>query len=122
VTRYRRELALLRSRPVLCRPRSLLSDRRQHLDDLREAQRRALAAWLRDASRRLQRLREKLAALGPQAVLARGYSIARLPDGTVVRSFKQVESGAIAEVVFAEGSADVVVRKTVPPIGREDRA
>jgi exodeoxyribonuclease VII large subunit len=122
VTRYRRELALLRSRPVLCRPRSLLADRRQHLDDVREAQRRALTAWLREVSQRLRRGREKLAALGPQAVLARGYSIARLPNGTVVRSFRQVEPGAIAELVFAEGSADVVVRKTVPPIGRDDRA
>jgi len=119
VMRYRRELALVCARPVLCRPRSLLADRRQRLDDLREAQRQALGNRLRDLAQRLERATEKLAALGPQAVLARGYSIARLSDGTVVRSFRQVQPGTIAEVVFAEGSAEVQVKKTAPPLREE---
>lgn len=119
VMRYRRELALVCARPVLCRPRSLLADRRQRLDDLREAQRQALGNRLRDLAQRLERATEKLAALGPQAVLARGYSIARLSDGTVVRSFRQVQPGTTAEVVFAEGSAEVQVKKTAPPLREE---
>ncbi len=122
VDRYRRELALLRARPVLSRPRLVLADHRQRLDDLRTAERQALSQRLRDLSDRFRRAREKLDALRPEAVLARGYSIARLPDGSVVRSWRQVDVGTLAEVILAEGSAEVAVRRSIPPSRREKRA
>jgi len=122
VARYRRELALLRARPVLSRPRLVLADHRQRLDELRTAERQALSERLRDLSNRFRRAREKLDALRPEAVLARGYSIARLPDGSVVRSWRQVDVGTLAEVILAEGSAEVAVRKSIPPSRRENRA
>ncbi|HUU53301.1 MAG TPA: exodeoxyribonuclease VII large subunit [Armatimonadota bacterium] len=122
VARYRRELALLRARPVLSRPRLVLADHRQRLDDLRAAERQAVSERLRRLSERFRRAREKLDALRPEAVLARGYSIARLTDGSVVRSWRQVDVGTLAEVILAEGSADVVVRKPIPPSRREERA
>jgi exodeoxyribonuclease VII large subunit len=115
VARYRRELALLRARPVLCRPRLALADHRQRLDDLSERHRAALSEQLRTLSERFQRAQGRFAALRPQAVLARGYSITRLPDGTVVRSARQVTPGAQAEVIFAEGSARVNVETSVLP-------
>jgi len=122
VARYRRELALLRARPVLSRPRLVLADHRQRLDELRTAERQALSERLRDLSDRFRRAREKLDALRPEAVLARGYSIARLPDGSVVRSWRQVDVGTLAEVILAEGSVEVAVRKSIPPSRREKRA
>lgn len=42
----------------------------------------------------LDRLAAQLDALSPLGVLARGYSIARLPDGTVVRQRAQVPAGS----------------------------
>jgi exodeoxyribonuclease VII large subunit len=122
VARYRRELALLRARPVLSRPRLVLADHRQRLDDLRTAERQALSERLRGLSDRFRRARDKLDALRPEGVLARGYSIARLPDGSVVRSWRQVDVGTLAEVILAEGSAEVAVRKSIPPSRRENRA
>ena len=122
VARYRRELALLRARPVLSRPRLVLADHRQRLDDLRTAERQALSERLRGLSDRFRRARDKLDALRPEGVLARGYSIARLPDGSVVRSWRQVDVGTLAEVILAEGSAEVAVRKSIPPSRREKRA
>jgi exodeoxyribonuclease VII large subunit len=117
VLRHRRELALLRARPVLCRPRLVFADHRQRLDDAVEAVRRALVELRRSLSERLSRARDRLEALRPEAVLARGYSLTRLPDGTVVRSVRQVTVGTLAEVVFAEGAAGVTVREIVPPLG-----
>jgi len=122
VARYRRELALVRARPVLSRPRLVLADHRQRLDDLRTAELQALSERLRDLSDRFRRARDKLDALRPEAVLARGYSIARLPDGSVVRSWRQVDVGTLAEVILAEGSAEVAVRKSIPPSWRANRA
>ncbi len=122
VVRFRRELALLRARPVLSQPRLLLAGYRQRLDDAVNAQRGALSERLRNLSERCVRAQEKLHALRPQAVLGRGYSITRLPDGSVVRSARQVSVGTLAEVVFAEGSADVLVKRTKPPSRRKDHA
>jgi exodeoxyribonuclease VII large subunit len=115
VVRYQRELALLRARPVLCRPRLVFADHRQRLDDAVETGRRALGERVRSLREQLLRARERLEALRPQAVLARGYSLTRLPDGTVVRSARQVQVGTLAEVVFAEGAAGVTVREVRPP-------
>jgi exodeoxyribonuclease VII large subunit len=120
VARYQRELALLRARPVLCRPRLALADHRQRLDEAVGKQREAFNRRVRGLSERLVRAQEKLRALRPQAVLARGYSLTRLPDGTVVRSARQVSEGARAEVVFAEGFARVMVEKSVLPIRRSE--
>jgi exodeoxyribonuclease VII large subunit len=121
VVRYQRELALLRARPVLCRPRLVFTDHRQRLDEAVETARRALGERARSLGERLLRARDRLEALRPQAVLARGYSLTRLPDGTIVRSVRQVRVGTLAEVVFAEGAAGVTVREVRPP-GREDGA
>lgn len=111
----RRELALLRARPVLSRPAVVLGERRQRVDETVALLRQGFVGNLRDVKQRLLRAREGLAALSPGAVLARGYSMTRLPDGSLVRSARQLAVGATAEVVFAEGSAEVGVRKTTLP-------
>jgi len=115
VMRYRRELGLLRARPVLSRPRLLLAERRQRTDEVIGAIARAVRSQGRELRQRLLRAGEKLVALSPEAVLARGYSITRLADGSVVRTVRQLTVGAAAEVVFSEGSAEVGIRELRPP-------
>ncbi len=63
---------------------------------------------------RLERLSASLEALNPKAALARGYALARLPDGQLVRSQRQLSAGMVLELRFAEGGAEAVVRKTIP--------
>ncbi len=109
VGRYRRELTLVRARPVLRMPRLLLGPRRQRLDDLLIAVPQLIARRLAETRLRLEALREKLRALSPRAVLARGFSITRLPGGAIVRSSRQLAAGGQAQVVFHEGSAKVRV-------------
>jgi exodeoxyribonuclease VII large subunit len=115
VVRHRRELALLRARPVLGRPRLLLAERRQRIDEVIGVIGRGVAHRGRDIHERLLRASKRLKALSPRAVLARGYSITRLVDGSVVRSVRQLTVGAAAEVVLSEGSAEVGIRKLRPP-------
>jgi exodeoxyribonuclease VII large subunit len=119
VVRYRRELGLLRARPVLSRPRLLLAERRQRTDEVIGTIARAVRSQGRELRQRLLRAGEKLTALSPEGVLARGYSITRLPDGSVVRTVRQLTVGAAAEVVFSEGSAEVGIRRLRPPDGAE---
>ncbi len=54
-------------------------------------------------------LNARLQALSPNAVLARGYSITRLPDGTVVRSGDDVVIGQNLEVMLYKGRLGVTV-------------
>ena len=61
--------------------------------------------------------RDGLRALGPAATLERGYAVARLPDGRVVRSPDQAPVGSALEVVVARGRIDTRVEGAA-----EDRA
>jgi len=65
-----------------------------------------------DVRRRRERvasLERHLRALSPVAVLERGYSMTRLPDGTLVRSVKQVQAGAHVLTRVADGTFEAKV-------------
>src|SRR5439155_1172302 len=50
--------------------------------------------------------------LSPLAVLGRGYSLTRAPDGAIVRSARQVKAGDDVQVLLHEGSLDCRVART----------
>jgi exodeoxyribonuclease VII large subunit len=52
----------------------------------------------------LDALRDALRALSPAATLERGYAVARLADGTVVRDPAQASPGAPLAVTVARGT------------------
>jgi exodeoxyribonuclease VII large subunit len=52
-----------------------------------------------------------LGSLSPRAVLARGYSLVRLPDGRLVRRATEVAQGSRLAIEFAEGGAEAVVER-----------
>jgi exodeoxyribonuclease VII large subunit len=63
---------------------------------------------------RLERAAAGLAALNPQAALARGYALVRTPDGQLVRSHHQLAAGMALNLRFAEGGAEALVSKIIP--------
>lgn len=62
----------------------------------------------------LRQLQTRLELLSPLAVLNRGYSITRLPDGRVVRSVHQVRAGEIVHTRVSDGEFVSTV-SDVPP-------
>jgi exodeoxyribonuclease VII large subunit len=73
----------------------------------------------RAVHRRLDRARHglggaagRLDSLSPLAVLGRGYSLTRTPDGRIVRSWREVGAGDAVRVVLHEGSLDCRVDAT----------
>ena len=53
--------------------------------------------------------------LGPQAVLARGYSIARAPDGSIIRSAAEVAANASLHLLLHRGALECRVEgRTLP--------
>lgn len=102
---------LMRSR-ALVRPESILEPRYQYLDN----QIRLLGLL---SDKRFDTFRKgivlaatRLEALSPLAVMARGYSVARLlPKGNVMRSIQQVAVGSQIETVVQDGLVQSTVER-----------
>lgn len=95
-------------------PRAQLANARQQVDDL---QRRALSALEHELSLRrsgLRGLRGTLRAVGPPAVLARGYAVVSDESGEVVRSVVQVEPGQTVDVRLSDGRLGASVEEVLP--------
>jgi exodeoxyribonuclease VII large subunit len=88
-----------------------LGDRRR-LIELSARLDRGLARQLDRARHRLGGASGRLDSLSPLAVLARGYSLTRLPSGEIVRSIRQVAAGDPLDVLLSEGSLTCRVTAT----------
>jgi exodeoxyribonuclease VII large subunit len=77
---------------------------RRRLTELSARLDRSLARQLDRARHRLGGAVGRLHTLSPLAVLARGYSLTRLPSGEIVRSVRQVTAGDAVTVLLDEGS------------------
>ncbi|MDZ7338401.1 MAG: exodeoxyribonuclease VII large subunit [candidate division KSB1 bacterium] len=97
------------------RPEDIVHQYQQRLDDLTRMLTAATSHAVELARQRHQSLASRLAALGPQAVLARGYSICfRIDSGEVVRTATQVAAGEAVGVQLAHGRLTTEVSEVVP--------
>lgn len=102
--------------------RALETAVRQSQQRLDEAANGLRVAWGRRAERlrgTLDRLRAQLAALGPESVLRRGFSITLLPDGRALREPDEALPGTRLMTRLARGEVASVV--TGPPASRPPR-
>ncbi|MCL5039089.1 MAG: exodeoxyribonuclease VII large subunit [Firmicutes bacterium] len=105
----RLRLHRLQTRKILRLPVTLVRERRQQLDQVWEGM-VVRWNWRRESWRgQLGSLVGRLKALSPVAILARGYTITRLPDGTVVRRSDQVSDGDQVEILLAQGRLQAAV-------------
>jgi len=94
-TQPQRRLAILRERLLALGPRAQA----------------AIARQLQGDALKLRGLARSLEAVSPLATVARGYSILRQADGTVVRSVAQVEGGERLRARLSDGNLDLRVEK-----------
>lgn len=98
------QLEQLRSRPALREPATMIERRAQEVW-LAVSRGRDLIDRRVDAhGRRLAELRASLRALSPGATLARGYAIAHLGDGAILRDAAQAPAGTRLIVTVDRGS------------------
>jgi len=76
---------------------------RQRLDETTTRHLHSLQNDLSERRAQLERLQAQLRALSPFAVLERGFSITRRPDGSVVRAASELEKGETIITKLAEG-------------------
>jgi exodeoxyribonuclease VII large subunit len=116
------QLEQLRSRPALRVPESMLESRSRHLWLLAARGRDIIDRALEAQTRRAAELRATLRALSPASTLARGYAIAHLSDGVIVRDASQAPSGAGVVVTVGRGSFAARSEGEIAESGADDRA
>ena len=85
---------------------------RQRTAELVDRGHRALSARTARETAALRGVADSLRALSPTATLERGYAVARLSDGTIVRDPAQATAGEPLEVVVARGTIATRVETT----------
>lgn len=102
----------LRSRELALRmasPRAQVANARQRVDDLAHRGLAAVRSGLALRRAGVHGLSQTLRAVGPEAVLARGFAVVQLhPGGTIVRSTGQVRAGERLTVRVHDGSFPAV--------------
>lgn len=92
------------------RPRDLLRQSSQRLDELEKSLSLAVGHLVKSASNRQVSLRSQLEALSPTNVLRRGYAIVR-KDGRIIPRASHLSGGDGAEVQFHDDRIRVKVEK-----------
>ena len=105
VDREQARLDALRTRPVLADPvTGLVHPREAEVGMAVDRARRAFGHRLDRAVAELGHARAQVRALSPAATLERGYAVAQLDDGSIVRDAEQVAVGAAVRLRVATGS------------------
>ncbi|MEO0587259.1 MAG: exodeoxyribonuclease VII large subunit [Planctomycetota bacterium] len=102
-------VAAVARRAVMREPGALLADRRRLVEEMERRLGRGVADRLSREAAGVAALGRQLEAVGPMAVLRRGYSLTRKADGSVVRSAGQVRGGERIETTTAAGRIVSVV-------------
>lgn len=118
VVREERQLAQLRSRPVLADPLRALTLRTEEIGRARESGRREIHRLVATEAERLGHLSARLATLGPAATLARGYAVVQAGP-RVLRSIADAPAGTTLRIRVADGAITAVSQGPQPDVERK---
>ncbi|MFB2980486.1 exodeoxyribonuclease VII large subunit [Microseira sp. BLCC-F43] len=99
----------LRSRLLRLRLNQQVEREKEAIDLLRQQLIQSTRRRLEQATQHCNLLRQKLATLAPQAVLQRGYAVAREEDGSIVRSSTELALGKELLIQLGQGRVKVKV-------------
>ena len=86
------------------RPHEVLRKRQEYFLQAKARFQAAVTHWITNRSHRIETLQGRLDAIGPQAVLKRGFSLTQDADGKVLRSSKDAKDGQEIITVLADGT------------------
>lgn len=104
-------LATLRSRPVMANPAGMVDVRTDDLHRLVSRAHQAVSSAVHRDADRIAHLKAQVRALSPQNTLDRGYAVAQLPDGHVLRDAADAPAGTRLRLRLAVGE---VAAETLP--------
>ncbi|MCW4386453.1 exodeoxyribonuclease VII large subunit [Salinibacterium sp. SYSU T00001] len=107
-------LGQFRSRPVLASPDWIVDTRADELSRWTGRAHELLELRIERSRASVGELRSQLRALSPQATLERGYGIAQLPDGAVLRDAADAPEGTPLLLTLAAGSLTAMTTAAGP--------
>ncbi|SEN10859.1 exodeoxyribonuclease VII large subunit [Cryobacterium luteum] len=107
-------ISQLRSRPALVDPRWIIDSRSEDLTRYVARGAELTGRVLERAGSAVVELRSQLRALSPQGTLDRGYAIAQLPGGQVLRSAGGAPAGTELLLTLASGTVPATANAAVP--------
>lgn len=111
------QLEQLRTRPSLRSPHTMLETRSQQVWLLVAKGRDVIDRRIESESRHTAELRAAVRTLSPASTLARGYAIAHLADGVIVRDASQATPGTSVAVTVGRGSFAARSEGEIPESG-----
>ena len=108
--RAKRRYDLCANSRVFVHPETITQSKEQDLDELNARLENAWKEKLNHFSHRFKLAQGQLAALGPQAVLKRGYSITRKQDGSVISRVHQTAPGETVYIQVQDGMIHTTVK------------
>jgi exodeoxyribonuclease VII large subunit len=99
----------IRSRPALADPARIVTDRAEELTRFVARGSELLDYTLERAGQRVVELRSQLRTLSPRATLERGYAIARLESGAVLRTTTDAANGDRLRLTLVDGELTTTV-------------
>ena len=107
----RQKLSALSEKRVLQSPMNYVQDKRMLLEYSRERLTSASRRLLQGKKEQFVRLTAKLDAMSPLKVLARGYSVVRGPDGSILQQAAGIRAGDVITVDLRSGGFRAEVRE-----------
>lgn len=105
VAERRDRVRALAQRPCLARPREIVEQRRQRLDDLSAELRRLVRDRVKEDRGRIAVLSGRLDALSPLRVMGRGFAaVEKLPERRVLRAAAEAHPGDRVAIRFHDGT------------------
>ena len=108
----RQQLTALSKKRVLQSPENYFEDKRLALDHAQQRLASLAQKCVADRQRQFVQLAARLDAMSPLKVLARGYSVARTEDGSILRNARQVQPGQEIELQLSRGRVSAQVTHT----------
>lgn len=112
----RRDAAEMQLRLQRVSPRRKIQEDRQRIDQLVERAARGVRSFHSLQTARLDGLSSRLQALSPLAVLQRGYAVVRGPDGNILHSVLQVQTGDTVTARVSDGTLSAQVTTISPKL------
>jgi exodeoxyribonuclease VII large subunit len=109
------KLEQLRSRPVLATSAWLIDSRAEEIGRYLGRNSELVGHLVEKSRTRVTELRSQLRALSPQRTLDRGYAIAQLPGGAVLRSTRDAPLGTPLLLTVADGTLGATVDSSAMP-------
>jgi exodeoxyribonuclease VII large subunit len=100
---YREKLKQLTSKRIFARPFEIIRQQGQFVDELHSSLLRAAQQQLQQCQSRWRLAAEKLNALSPLGVLARGYAVCQDDEGRIIKNADDVQVGDRVSVWLSEG-------------------